>query len=291
MYVFALIALAAGVLWHFVERPPAGASAVVARFGAISYGVFALTTAVSWIGWPDATGRLVPDHNAGMLVAAAVQARGVFVFGLGVIALVARNSVPHSIRSILLGPLVYNALLGSEALSAQFTPMATPERWLYVALHYSWAIAFGLRFIGERAAPDSNGDWSRIGNAALTVFAIVSAAGGAALYVLSASSLPPLPSGAENLFLAHSLHGWGASCIAMGVVAYATRVPSDAKSTRLGLIVLVMAALGLAVLALIRAPGLAAIETQVRAIAFFCLLCGAAFSLEWRQQLRTAAAH
>lgn len=282
MYVFALIALAAGLLWHFVEWPPAGASAVVARFGAISYGVFALITAVSWIGWPDATGRLVPDHNAGMFVAVAVQARGVLGFCLGVIALAARRSVPDSIRSILLGPLIYNVLLGSEALSAQFTPMAAPERWLYVTLHYSWAIAFGLRFVGDRAASDSNNRWSHVGKAALAVFAIVAVVGGLSLYVLSASLLPPLPSGAPNLFLAHALHGFGAACIAVGAVAYATRVQSDAKAASLGLIVLIIAALGLAALALIRAPALATIDTQVRAVASLCLLCGAAFCLEWR---------
>lgn len=282
MYIFALIALAAAVLWHFVERPAGGATAAIARFGAISYGVFALITAVSWIGWPDATARLVPDHGAGMLVAATVQGRGVLVFCMGVIALATRGSAPHSIRSILLGPLVYNLLLGSEALSAQFTPMATPERWLYVTLHYSWAIAFGLRFLGDSVESDGNRRWSRVGKSALTVFAIVSAAGGASLYVLSASLLPPLPSGGENLFLAHALHGFGAACIAVAAVAYATLVPSEAKTARLGLIVLVIAALGLAVLAIIRAPALAAIETQVRAIASLCLLCGAAFCLEWR---------
>lgn len=283
MYVFALIALAAGVLWHFVERPRAGVSAAFARFGAISYGVFALITGVSWIGWPDATGRLVPDHNAGLMVAATVQARGVLVIGLGVIALVARNSVPHSIRSILLGPLVYNALLGSEALSAQFTAMATPERWLYVTLHYSWAVAFGLRFVGDSPAPESISTRSPIGKAALGAFAVVSVVSGAALYVLSASLLPPLPSGAENLFLAHALHGLGAGCIAAGVVAYATREQPDAKAAHLGLIVLIIDSLGLAVLALIRSPALAGIETQVRAVAIFCLLCGAAFCLEWRR--------
>src|SRR5262245_44640992 len=221
VYVYALIALAAGVLWHFVERPPAGASAVIARFGAISYGVFALTTGISWIGWPDATGRLVPDHNAGMLVAATVQARGVLVLGLGVIAIAARRSVPSSIRSILLGPLVYNLLLGSEALSAQFTPMATPERWLYVTLHYSWAIAFGLRFVGDKAAAEGDVSCSQVGKTTLAVFAVVSTIVGLSLYALSASLLPPLPSGAENLFLAHALHGLGAACVAMSAVAYA----------------------------------------------------------------------
>jgi hypothetical protein len=286
VYVFALIALAAGVLWHFVERPPAGVIAGIARFGAISYGVFALITAVSWIGWPDATGRLVPDHNAGMFVAVAVQARGVLGFCLGVIAIVARRSVPQSIRSILLGPLVYNVLLGSEALSVQFTPLAVPERWLYVILHYSWAIAFGLRFIGDHAVSDDNNRWSQIGKTALAVFAIVLAAGGLSLYVLSASLLPLLPSGASNLFLAHALHGFGAACIAIGAVAYATRVQSDAKAASLGLIVLIIATLGLAALALIRAPALAAIETQLRAIALLCLLCGAVFCLEWRRSDR-----
>jgi hypothetical protein len=281
VYVFALIALAAGVLWHFVERPLAGASAVIARFGAISYGVFALITAVSWIGWPDATGRLVPDHNAGMFVAVSVQARGVLVFCLGVIALAARRSVPHSIRSILLGPLVYNVLLGSEALTAQFTPMAVPERWLYVTLHYLWAIAFGLRFVGDHAASDDHIRWSQIGKTTMMLFAIVFAVGGLSLYVLSASLLPPLPSGAPNLFLAHALHGTGAACIAVSAVAYATRLQSDPKAASLGLIVLIIAALGLATLALIRAPALAAIETQLRAVASLCLLCGAAFSLEW----------
>src|SRR5580692_6987134 len=107
MYIFALIALATAALWLLIERPGGSIAGAVARFGAVSYGVFAILTGLFWVCFPAATAQLVPGHAGGVLVAAATQARGLVGIALGVIALIARKTSPRSLQSVLLAPLLY----------------------------------------------------------------------------------------------------------------------------------------------------------------------------------------
>jgi hypothetical protein len=236
VYIFALIAILLGGLWLLIERGPPGLVRRLARYGTLTFGIFAILTGAFWVLSPAATGRLVPGHSTGEIVAAVVQARGGLVFVLGAVALVARDAVHRSWRNIWLGPLVYNILLFSEALHAQFTLLKTPERWLYVALHLFWVLSFAIRLSpqveapgkGAKAAPKA----SRAGGV-LLAFCIVALAVGVLCFA-APGLLPSTSASQPDPFLIHALHALGSASMAVAAVALAT-YDSDSHEHLIGL--------------------------------------------------------
>jgi len=275
MYIFALVALGSAALWLSIERPRNSIADLIARFGALSYGVFSITTGLFWICFPATTAQLVPGHAGGVLVATATQARGLIVVALGLVALFTRKIAPLSLRSILLGPFLYNFIMSVEAFAAQFTVLATRERWLYVALHFGWALSFGLRFARTQAAASGFLTLQCTSRLLLHAFSALAALLGLALftipYGMMAGSMPIVGSA----FLAHSVHGLAAACGALGAMAFVSASGNGTKTPVVGPLAVAGSCMSIAVLGVARAGELGPLEPLVRLAAILCALCAA----------------
>ncbi|KRB85309.1 hypothetical protein ASE00_00425 [Sphingomonas sp. Root710] len=179
------------------------------RFALASFGFFGVITAIFWIVSPAGTARTVSDDLAGgVLLLQIVQGRGAVVLPFGLAALFAAWTLPGRRSAAVLGPFAYNLIMSFEALRAQFTPLATPERWIYVGLHSLWAISLAIYCFGL--------DW-RSGRKPPTVaVAIVPPLLGVTLF--AAPSL--LTGGNQSPMLLHAAHAFGASLIGLGAVSY-----------------------------------------------------------------------
>jgi hypothetical protein len=251
----------------------------------LSYAGFAVLSGAFWLFWPQATGQLVPGHTGGMLVATVTQARGIVVVVLGIICLVERNPERSVGAALLLGPMAYNLLMSGEALAAQFTELATPERWLYVTFHFLWAICFAIRVRDQHvnaARAGLHNTHERAGFPIALTLALL--AGGFGLYLLA---IPygfqiSTQSAVASSYVAHATHGFGSAVVAVGALAAAVSqqgnpVPdhvhrASAVPSSLGSAALIAICSGMAVLALVRAGMLGPMEPVARAFAFICIL-------------------
>jgi hypothetical protein len=273
MYVFVLIALGAGAAWLFIERPLGPWPRALIRFGILSYACFALSSGIFWVCSPASTAQLVPGHSGGVLVATATQARGLVVIVLGLLSIACRKLPPAPAISALIGPLLYNLVMSAEAFAAQFTVLATPERWLYVALHFSWAacFAFGVR---EQRQPSTEAA-SHAARLTRSTFAVLAGLSGLYLFSVPYGFLTPTQPLVASSFLAHSLHGFGSACVALCGIAIVTTARRG-----VGLLALILAAAALAVLALSRAGDMGGLEPIVRLVALVCIVHVAAWLIE-----------
>ncbi|KQX26004.1 hypothetical protein ASD39_01785 [Sphingomonas sp. Root50] len=183
------------------------------RFALASFAFFALITATFWIISPDGTARTVEANAGGTLMLQIVQGRGTIVLPFGLAALAAAWLWADQKFAAMLGPFAYNSLMTIEAIRAQFTSLATPERWTYVILHAFWAVCLGIYCSGlSRRLPRR-----------ILVAACVSALPilvGTTLYLaptllIGASPIVPSPT-----LLLHSAHAFGASLIGLGLVSF-----------------------------------------------------------------------
>jgi hypothetical protein len=284
MYIFALVALGSAALWLAVERPRSSITGLIARFGALSYGIFAVITGLFWICFPATTAQLVPGHAGGVLVATATQARGLIVVAFGLVALFTRKTTPPSLRSILLGPFLYNLIMSVEAFAAQFTVLATRERWLYVALHFGWSLSFGLRFARTQAAASAFLAPQCTSRLLLSAFSALAALLGLALFTIPygvmAGSMPIVGSA----FLAHSVHGLAAACIALGALAFVSASKNDTEMPVLGPLAVAGSCVGIAMLGAATAGELGPLEASVRLAAILCALCAGVSVLRLRSR-------
>jgi hypothetical protein len=178
------------------------------RFALASFGFFGVITALFWIISPAGTARTVSDDTGGgMLLLQIVQGRGAIVLPFGLAALFAAWTLPGRRTAAIVGPLVYNLIMSAEASRAQFTPLATPERWIYVALHAAWAISLAVYCLGLNP---------RAGRATAAVaIALPAPMLGILLFVAPALLVGNDP----GPMLVHAAHAFGASLIALGAVS------------------------------------------------------------------------
>lgn len=284
MYIIVLISLGTAALGLVLERPRGSIIELTARFGALSYATFAVLTGLLWVCFPAATAQLVPGHSGGVLVATVTQARGLVVIALGLVALSTRKIAPQSLCSILLGPLVYNLIMSVEALAAQFTVLATRERWLYVTLHFGWALIFGLRFGSTQALAPPVLTQQRTSRLLLRTFAALAILLGLALFAIPYGMLAGSMPVVASAFLAHSVHGLGAALIALGVMAFVSSSGIEDKTSVIGPLAVAGSCAAIAVLGVATSGELGILEAPVRLASILCALCAgiAALRLKFR---------
>lgn len=237
MFKLAAAALLCALLLSLVARRRGGAH--WARFALASFAFFALITASFWILSPDGTARTVQADASGDLMLRIVQGRGAVVLPFGIATLAAAWGWPHRRLAAMLGPFAYNALMTVEATRAQFTPLATPERWIYVSLHALWAISLAIYCLGlDHRLPRG----AVVGACAGAVPASV----GATLYLAPLTLIAGAFSGAPTPLLLHSAHAFGASLVGLGLVSFSWW---SGLSDRIGQGLCLLAALILAALA------------------------------------------
>jgi len=243
MFMLAASGLIGGLIWTLVDRR-GGLGDRWLRFALASFGCFALVTAVFWIVSPAGTARMVSTVGGDLLMQQLVQGRAAVIVTFGAIALLAARGWRKRLAPAMLAPFVYNALMAIEATRAQFTPLATPERWIYVTLHTVWAFSFAvyvLRLPPPAAPP------SRLLKTAPLLFAAYAFTWGMILFV-SPELLVGQADGPRAPLLFHSAHAFGASLIALAAAAVSAWRPEPADSV-LGLGVVAVASALLAVLA------------------------------------------
>jgi len=197
------------------------------RFAVASFAFFALITASFWILSPDGTARTVQADASGTLMLQIVQGRGAVVLPFGLAALAAAWLWPKRRLAAMLGPLAYNALMTVEAIRAQFTPLATPERWIYVALHGFWAITLAVYCSGlERRRP--NGIAIGTGIAIGAIPALI----GMTLYLAPLSLIGSLAGAAPTALLLHAAHAFGASLAALGLTSLSCWTGHSRRASR-----------------------------------------------------------
>jgi hypothetical protein len=249
MYILTAIVLvlAAGLTgWDRARDRPVP---VIVGFTDAAFGLFAVITALLWIFIPGTTVSFVPGHSDNALVLLIAQGRGIIVLILGVLVII-RRYVPQQERlfAAAVGPWVYNTLMCVETWSAQFSPVATPERWLYVTLHTLWAVAFGGHVLKERHGPISWPGRQRRASLTASWFATYAfGAGGMLLFCFHL--LERIFGPAPAPFWQHASHGFGASVLALGAMAW-TWVPRATAGRDWTLYALTAANAGLAVLML-----------------------------------------
>lgn len=185
------------------------------RFGVASFAFFALITASFWILSPEGTARTVQADASGALMLQIVQGRGAVVLPFGLAALVAAWAWPKRRLAAMLGPLAYNALMTVEAIRAQFTPLATPERWIYISLHGFWAITLAIYCSGLERRQST-----RIAIGTAIAIGAIPALIGATLYLAPLSLIGQAAGTSPTALLLHSAHGFGASLIALGLTSF-----------------------------------------------------------------------
>lgn len=179
------------------------------RFALASFGFFGVITAISWIVSPTGTAKTVSDDmTGGALLFQIVQGRGAVILPFGLAALFAAWMLPGRRSAAMAGPFAYNLIMSFEALRAQFTPLATPERWIYVALHSCWALSllvYCLRIDWRKGRPTPAALL-----AAMPLF----------LGVVLVAAPSMLTGGNQSPMLLHATHAFGASLVGLGAVSY-----------------------------------------------------------------------
>jgi hypothetical protein len=298
MYMFVLIALGVAGLWLFLERPLGSPAQALVRLGILSYAVFAIVSGLFWLCWPTGTGHLVPGHADGILIATTTQARGLVAIAFGLICLAERNPGPSAGARVLLAPMIYNLLMSSEALAAQFSALATPERWLYVAFHFLWVASFTIRLWGQPSGAKQLANDSRNEDASskhlvlpsakstrlvLYVLSAAAAALGLVLFAIPYDIQTPSQSLVASSYLAHAAHGLGSATVALGALAFAAAAPAQQRPVAIGVAGVVLICSSLAVLALVRASTIGALQAAARVVAFSCIVCAITLCLTYRQ--------
>jgi hypothetical protein len=158
MYILVLGAVLLSLCIVAVERrrgsPAGGLIGVIT----LSFACFALVIGLFWVFFPGLTASLVPGSVRTPLAAGVVQVRGALVVSLAVFIVLTRTRRAAGERvSGLAGPALYNVLMAYESIAAQFTGIATAERWLYVVLHTTWAVGFVLLTIFPRVTAAAGG--------------------------------------------------------------------------------------------------------------------------------------
>ena len=301
MYLFVVIALVVAAVWLFVERPSSLGDGLVC-LGVLSYAGFAVLSGAFWVLWPQATGQLVPGHTGGMLVVTVTQARGLVVVALGIVCLVERNPRRTAGSGLLLGPMIYNLLMSGEALAAQFTELATPERWLYVTFHFLWGVCFAIRVRDQHSGaagtalvhtPEAHAPEGARRSILLTFALLV---GGLGLFLLAIpyGFQTPTQSSVASSYIAHATHGFGSALMAAAALALAVSSQGEPAADlehrgtlapgTLSSGALIAICLGVAALALVRAAALGPMEPVTRGFAFVCILGGGALCLTGRRE-------
>jgi hypothetical protein len=158
MYILALGAVLLSLCIVAVERRRGSPAGGLVGVITLSFACFGLVTGLFWVVFPGLTASLVPGSVQTPLAAGVVQVRGALVVALAVFIVLTRATRAAGERvSGLAGPALYNVLMAYEAIAAQFTGIATAERWLYVVLHTSWAVGFVLLTIFPRATATAGG--------------------------------------------------------------------------------------------------------------------------------------
>jgi hypothetical protein len=211
MFKLAAAALLCALLLSLIARRRGGPH--WARFALGSFAFFALITASFWILSPDGTARTVQADASGALMLQIVQGRGAVVLPFGLATLAAAWAWPHRRLAAMLGPFAYNALMTVEATRAQFTPLATPERWIYVTLHGLWAISLAVYCLGlDRRLPRGAVPGACAGAVPVLI--------GATLYGAPLAVIGGAFTGAATPLLLHSAHAFGASLVGLGLVSF-----------------------------------------------------------------------
>jgi len=243
MFMLAAAGLIGGLIWTLVDRR-GGLGDRWLRFALASFGCFALVTAVFWIVSPAGTARMVSAAGGDLLMQRLVQGRGVVIVTFGAVALLAARGWPDRLAPVVLAPFVYNALMAFEATRAQFTPLATPERWIYVALHTVWALSFAAYVL---RLPPPAAPASRLLKTAPFPFAAYAFAWGVILFTAPELALGQAD-GPGGPLLFHSAHAFGASLMGLAAAALSAWRRGAAHSAP-GLAVVAVASALLAVLA------------------------------------------
>jgi len=158
MYILVLGAVLLSLCIVAVERSRGSPAGGLIGVITLSFACFGLVTGLFWVFFPGLTASLVPGSVRTPLAAGVVQVRGALVVALAVFIVLTRTRRAAGERvSGLAGPALYNVLMAYEAIAAQFTGIATAERWLYVVLHTTWAVGFVLLTIFPRAAATAGG--------------------------------------------------------------------------------------------------------------------------------------
>jgi hypothetical protein len=208
MFKLAAAALICGLIVTLIRGRRGGPPWL--QLAVASFGFFGVITAIAWILSPTSTARTVSDDmSGGLLMLEIVQGRGAVVLPLGFAAIFAAWTLPERRTVVMLGPLAYNLLMSIEATRAQFTSLATPERWIYVTLHTLWTISF-LAYIRPVALRALRLPLS-------SVLAAVPVTIGFTLLLAPSLFLKS----SNSPILLHSAHAFGASLIGLGTVAYA----------------------------------------------------------------------
>ena len=269
MYVYALASLGAALLWILIDRRGDPRS-LWFRFALGSFAAFSVVSALAWILAPGATVRLVTATGNSEMVGHLVKGRALILLPMSLIALQAARSAARSTSALVIGPLVYNAIMMFETTRVQFTPLFSTERWLYVAMHFGWALSFAVYLLRARSLVGAVPVGSRLVAWSLGTLAV---AFGATLF-LAPGVLIPMEGSSSDILLIHSAHAFAAAATALGAVALG--IPfAQTWARRLGVVVLAVAGALLAILALSAGLTLVASLLAAWAILTLAIMIGA----------------
>jgi hypothetical protein len=164
----------------------------------------------------------------------------------------------------LAGPAFYNVLMAYEAIAAQFTGIATAERWLYVVLHTTWAVGFVLLTISPRATPAAGGG-SRPARVIAGLYGIYAVLIGIATVVVPTGLVQAF--GEEpGPYVLHAVGSFASALGATGALALGGILDRSAPLLRSLLLSLVVASAATAVLGIVGVLGAASTSGVVIAV-------------------------
>jgi len=265
MYILVLGAVLLSLCIVTVERrrgsPAGGLIGVIT----LSFACFGLVTGLFWVFFPGLTASLVPGSVRTPLAAGVVQVRGALVVSLAVFIVLTRTRRAAGERvSGLAGPALYNVLMAYEAIAAQFTGIATAERWLYVVLHTTWAVGFVLLTIFPRATPAAGGG-SRPARVIAGLYGIYAVLIGIATVVVPTGLVQAF--GEEpGPYVLHAVGSFASALGATGALALGGILDRSAPLLRSLLLSLVVASAATAVLGIVGVLGAASTSGVVIAV-------------------------
>jgi hypothetical protein len=175
-------------------------------------------------------------------------------------------------------------MMSVEAFAAQFTVLATRERWLYVALHFGWAVSFGLRFDRPPPVAASMPMHRGISHWVQQSFAASATVLGLALFAIPYGVMTDSMPAVASAFLAHAVHGLAAACVALGGMAFVGAVGSETDAPAVGPLALAGCCGAIAALGVSRAAELGALQPPVRLAAIICALFAGFIALRFRSR-------